>query len=65
VTSLAFSCLCPSPDQTKTLDQPDDFLKWGKKILAWLRKQTPERHGTYRVTSKVADALKSGLEIVL
>jgi hypothetical protein len=46
--------------------RPDEFVKWGKKIFAWLRNQTPEWHQykTYRITGKVADAIKSGLEIV-
>lgn len=55
-----------SEDKKSVLDQPEEFVKWGKTVLGWVRKHTPEWHQykTYRVTNKVAGAIKSGLEIV-
>jgi hypothetical protein len=56
----------PSEDKSKVVDQPEEFIKWGRKVLAWVRKETPEWHEfkTYRVTRRVSDAIKSGLQIV-
>ena len=55
-----------SADQSRILRQPDDFIKWGKKVLAWVRKQTPEWHQykNYRITKRVSEAIRSGLEII-
>jgi len=57
----------PSADQSRILHQPDDFIKWGKKVLEWVRKQTPEWHQykNYRITKRVSEAIRSGLAIVL
>jgi hypothetical protein len=55
-----------SEDNSKILDQPEEFTRWGRKVLAWIRKETPEWHEfkTYRITKRVSDAIKSGLQIV-
>ncbi len=45
------------------------FKKWGKKILDWMRRHTPEsvqRNGcnyNIRVTARVAEACKNGLKV--
>jgi hypothetical protein len=55
-----------SEDQTAILDRPAEFVRWGRKVLGWVRRQAPEWHQYrgYRVTTKVAEAIKSGLQIV-
>ncbi|MFY9840639.1 MAG: hypothetical protein WAK55_30070 [Xanthobacteraceae bacterium] len=55
-----------SADESRILDQPDEFIKWGKKVLAWIRKQTPEWHQykTRRITKSVSEAIRSGLKII-
>jgi len=48
---------------------PAYFMKWGKKILDWMRRHTPESIPVYqcnyemRATVKVADACKKGLKL--
>jgi len=48
---------------------PASFTKWGKKILGWMRRHTPESVPGYqcnyemRATIKVAEACKKGLKV--
>jgi hypothetical protein len=48
---------------------PASFMKWGKKILDWMRRHTPESVPVYqcnyemRATVRVADACKKGLKV--
>jgi hypothetical protein len=48
---------------------PASFMKWGKKILDWMRRHTPESVPVYRcnyemrATVRVADACKNGLKL--
>lgn len=46
--------------------KPDEFAKWAKSVASWVRRNTPEWHQykTYRMTKKVSDSLKNGLELV-
>ena len=56
-----------SDDQTKVLDQPAEFVKWGRKVLAWVRKQAPESRefSGHRITKGVSEAIKSsGIQLV-
>jgi hypothetical protein len=55
-----------SPDTGRTVDHPEEFVKWGKKVMQWVRKQTPLWHEykTYRITPRVAEATKRGVELV-
>jgi len=50
----------------RRIDQPEKFVKWGKKVLQWVRRQTPlwHQYERYRITPKVAEAIKNGLELV-
>jgi hypothetical protein len=49
----------------RRIDQPDKFVKWGKKVMQWVRKRTPlwHQYERYRITPKVAEAIKNGLEL--
>src|SRR5215471_4000827 len=56
-----------SDDKTQVLDQPAEFVKWGRKVLAWVRKQAPESRelSGHRITRKVSEAIKSsGIQLV-
>jgi len=55
-----------SPGTGKTVDHPEEFVKWGKKVMQWVRKQTPLWHTykTYRITPSVDEAIKRGVELV-
>jgi hypothetical protein len=48
------------------VDQPAVFIKWGRKVMSWVRKQTPlwHKYERYRITRKVDEAIKRGAEIV-
>ena len=54
-------------DQKRVIHKSDAFIKWSKKVFAWVRKATPEFHQyrTYRLTPRVAEAIRNNLiEIV-
>jgi hypothetical protein len=55
-----------SDDGSRIIDNPEAFVKWGRKAMAWVRKRTPFWHlyERYRTTAAVAEAIKHGLEIV-
>ena len=55
-----------SDDGSGIIDKPEAFAKWGRKVIAWVRKRTPHWHQyeRYRITAAVAEAIKHGLEIV-
>ena len=55
-----------SSETGRIVDHPEEFVKWGKKVIQWLRKQTPLWHDykTYRITPLVAEAIKRGVELV-
>lgn len=55
-----------SEDKRRIIDKPEAFVKWGRKVLAWVRKHTPfwHQYEGYRITPAVAEAIKHGLEIV-
>jgi hypothetical protein len=53
------------------VQKPPAFLSWAKKVLAWMRRRTPEWvpvHGSKsrtRATKRVAEACRSGLKVGL
>ncbi len=55
-----------SDDGSRIIDNPEAFVKWGRKAMAWVRKRTPfwHQYERYRITGAVAEAIKHGLEIV-
>jgi hypothetical protein len=64
---LGMSNLCTTrsyyDDGKKLIYKPDEFVKWGKKVFSWVRKETPEFHQykTYRLTLRVAEAVRNNL----
>jgi len=48
---------------SSVIDKEADFTKWGKKVLAWARKYTPEWHDYkgYRATKRAKEALAKGV----
>ena len=55
---------------TRWVKQPDEFSKWAKKVLAWLRRritdQVPVHRGHYEIsaTALTAKAVRKGLKVV-
>lgn len=54
----------PSDDGKMLIKKDQDFVKWGKRILSWVRRATPERlecNGfLYPATRRVRDAVSEG-----
>jgi len=60
----------PAKDFQTRLTKSHDFIKWGKKVFAWLRRHTPEQiecnNYTYRATRRAKHAADTGtIEAVL
>lgn len=55
--------------EKKWVSNPKEFLNWGKKVLAWMRRQTPDQVPVYRcnysirATARFAEAHRSGLKV--
>ncbi len=69
---LGSSNLCayfsfPNEDATMLIDKAPEFVLWTKRVYSWVTQATPEWHRDkdWRVTSRVAQAIREGLEIVL
>lgn len=69
---LAISNLCFYPGSYEGQEwkpNPPAFMKWGKKVLDWMRRHTPESVPVYRcnyevrATVRVAAACKKGLKV--
>jgi hypothetical protein len=69
---LATSNLCYYPGTFRGKEwkpNPPTFMKWGRKVLAWMRRHTPESVPVYRSNYKtratvgVAAACKNGLKV--
>ena len=69
---LASSNLCFHPGTFKGqrwVAHPESFMRWGKKVLDWMRRHTPESVPVYkcnyemRATTAVAEACKKGLKL--
>jgi len=47
------------------LTKDEDFIKWAKKVFAWLRRHTPEQiecnRYSYRATKRAKHAANTGL----
>ncbi len=52
------------PDLPYLVDKPAEFIKWGRRVFAWVRRATPERYKTTRISKRVAEELANGLELV-
>jgi hypothetical protein len=60
----------PSADASELIEKDQEFVRWAKKVMGWVRKFTPERiecNGyPYRATRRVRDAVCGGnLEVKL
>jgi hypothetical protein len=60
----------PSEGASKLLRKEQDFVRWVKKVMGWVRKFTPEQAECngypYRATKRVSNAICEGkLEVVL
>lgn len=57
----------PDEKGTRLIPHPESFVNWAKKTAAWVRKFTPYHHQykNYRITAKVKEQLKQGLELVV
>src|SRR5262249_478068 len=55
-----------SQDDKVILPQPEEFVRWGKKVVDWVRRHTPERYRykTQRLTKRVAEAVKSEVQLM-
>lgn len=47
-------------------DKPADFVRWGKKVMQWVRKVAPgwHRYKHHRITAKAEAARERGMEMV-
>ena len=54
-------------DESQRLRQPEEFVKWGKKIMQWVKKKAPgwHQHKNHLVTPKAEAARATGLELKL
>lgn len=71
-TNLAHSNICFYPGHfigQKWVPNPPEFIKWGKKILGWIRRRATEQvpidraNYSIRATARVAEACRSGLVV--
>jgi len=70
LSNLAAYWTYPDKDGRTLLTKDEDFIKWAKKVFAWVRKHTPEQihcNGfPYRATKRAKEAATSGaMEAVL
>jgi hypothetical protein len=55
------------PDErgTRLIQHPESFVDWAKRVAQWVRKSTPffYQYRNYRITAKVQEQLKHGLQL--
>lgn len=53
-------------EDRKFIDFPADFVRWGKRVMQWVRRAAPgwTGHKTNRITPRVEEARQHGLELV-
>jgi hypothetical protein len=55
----------PDKEARTLLTKDEDFIKWAKKVFAWLRRHTPEQiecnRYSYRATKRAKHAANTGL----
>jgi hypothetical protein len=49
-----------------TVDKPADFVRWGKKVMQWVRRAAPgwHRYKHHRITPRADAAREAGMEMV-
>lgn len=62
-SNLAAYWTCLDESRTSIIDKDPEFVKWGKKVLAWARRHTPEGHEYKgdRVTKRAKEAAERGI----
>jgi len=65
-TALYVSTSYLAEDQRTVVDLPTDFIRWGKRILSWVKRSAPDTHHfkTYRITAKAEAARKAGVQMI-
>jgi hypothetical protein len=50
----------------KTIDKPAEFVKWGRKVMQWVRRAAPGwyKYKHHRITDKAEAARKAGMEVI-
>jgi hypothetical protein len=53
-------------DQRTIVDLPADFIRWGRRILNWVKRSAPDTYHfkTYRITAKAEAARKAGVQMI-
>jgi hypothetical protein len=64
--STALSAEWTYLDDGSCRDFPADFVRWGKRVMQWVRRVAPGWYGhkTNRITPRVEEARQQGLELV-
>ena len=56
---------CLDASTGKITPKPDDFQKWGRAVMRWVRERTPEKEGFYRISVLAKKAITEGsVEVV-
>ena len=59
LSNLAAYWTCLDESGSTIIDKDPDFVKWGKRVFAWTRRHTPQRHQRYRMTDRAKEALEN------
>lgn len=53
-------------DANQVVDMPADFVRWGKKVIQWVRRVAPNWHKYkhHRITDKAEAARRAGMEMI-
>ena len=47
--------------QSAIIDKDPEFVRWGKRVFAWVRRHTPEQHQRYRTTKRAKEVVENGV----
>jgi hypothetical protein len=64
-TSLCADWDYLADDDKTVVDKPADFVRWGKKVMQWVRRVAPgwHRYKHHRITPKAEQARDTGMEM--
>ncbi|HWO26786.1 MAG TPA: hypothetical protein VNO30_48990 [Kofleriaceae bacterium] len=65
-TSLSAGWDYLADDQKTVMDKPADFIRWGKRVMQWVRRVAPSwyRYKHHRITPKAEMARDTGMEMI-
>ncbi|MGZ3417085.1 MAG: hypothetical protein ACXVEE_04425 [Polyangiales bacterium] len=65
-TALSAEWRYPAVDIRTMVDHPADFVRWGKKVMTWIRRSVPDwyRYKHHRITAKAEAARRAGIELM-